>query len=90
MDYVKETLPLLDVSGSSAADINSVNGAGVAPWVMSICNGKGVASIVMLGSTCETLAFTIGSALAFGMIDGKEPVDVAIRGAGNVAVPWPG
>jgi len=54
---------------------------------MSLCNGNGVASIVILGSTCEALACTNGSALTFGIIDGKEPVDVAMRGAGNVAVP---
>ena len=70
--------------------MESVIGAGMAPCVISVCNGTGVATIVLLGSAAVELTSTNGSASTFGMRAGDEPVDVAMSGAGKEAVPWPG
>ena len=63
---------------------SSVKDAGVAPWVMSVCNGTGVAVIVLLeepGGTAPLNGFNLG------IITGVGSDDVAIRGAGKDGVP---
>ena len=75
-------------SGETFED--SVTDAGVAPWVMSVGNGTGVATIVLLDAAADELGSAAGSVFSFGMMTGEEPEDVAMSGAGNEGVPWPG
>ena len=55
---------------------------------MLVCNGTGVAKIVVsLPSDEEGNAAAASDGSSFGMIAGDAPADVAISGAGNDGVP---
>ena len=58
---------------------------------MLVCNGTGVAKIVVpLPSDEVGNAAAASDGSSFGIIAGDVPADVAISGAGNDGVPWPG
>ena len=86
--YVRETSALESGVGALPGSVSDVS---VAPSVMLVCNGTGVAKIVVpLPSDEVGTAAAASDASSFGMIAGDVPVDVAMSGAGNDGVPCPG